>query len=201
MENILDAILSDFREVKHKLYRGVIICRSQERCEYKMELIDTAQLIRYGIQVLTATIGTVGFAILFQIRGYRLIAIAFGGAMSWVVYLLSFIQHYDAVASSLIATIVVAAFAEVGARILKTPVIILLAPMLIPLIPGRDLYYTMQHLVFGRMGQSAYYFQLVLKEAGAIAFGIILLAFLSQFIQKLRNYLIQMNHKKIKKIL
>lgn len=164
-----------------------------------MELVDTAQLIRYGIQVLTATIGTVGFAILFHIRGYRLIVIAFGGAMSWIVYLLSFIQHYDAVMSSLIATIVVAAFAEIGARVLKTPVIILLAPMLIPLIPGRDLYYTMQHLVFGRMGESAYYFQLVLKEAGAIAVGIILLAFLSQFIQKLRNYFAHRKNSKMQK--
>lgn len=156
-------------------------------------MLNTAQFVKYGMQVFMATIGSVGFAILFNTKGYRLGVIAVGGAFSWLSYILAFIQYRNPVSSILIATLVVATFAEISARLYKTPVIILLVPMLIPLIPGRDLYYMMQHLIFGRMSQCGFYLQLVLKEAGAIAFGIILLTFVTQFINKSINYLKNIN--------
>ncbi|MDD2971784.1 MAG: threonine/serine exporter family protein [Lachnospiraceae bacterium] len=156
---------------------------------------ETLPMMTYVIQVLTGTIGSIGFSILFNIKGYKIAVGAVGGAVSWIVYLISFYRTDDVVTSMLISTMVVAALAETCARICKTPVVILLVPMLIPLIPGRDLYYTMQHLVFGRMDRAAFYLQLVLKEAGAIAFGIILLTFVTQFLQKTVHYF--ENKKKI----
>ena len=142
----------------------------------------------YLIQVLMAILGSVGFAILFNIRGKKLLAIAFGGAVSWVVYLIAYAYYENAVISILISTIVVASLAELIARIIKTPVIILLVPMLIPLIPGSYFYYTMHNLIFGKMKESIHYLRLALEEAGAIACGIILVAFLIQFITKTKNY-------------
>ena len=37
------------------------------------------------IQVIMGMLGTVGFSILFHVKGKKLIAIALGGALSWVL--------------------------------------------------------------------------------------------------------------------
>lgn len=140
-----------------------------------------------------AILGSVGFAILFHTRGKKLLYIALGGALAWIVYLLSYTRYYDALISTLLSTIVVAALAELIARLIKTPVIILLVPMLVPLIPGGHFYYTMHNLLFGRMTEGMHYLQLTLEEAGAIACGIIFVAFITQFITKAKNYLMNIH--------
>ena len=140
------------------------------------------------IQVLMAVLGSLGFALLFQTKGKKLYLIASGGAISWIVYLFFYVRNNDPVISTLLSTIVVAAIAELAARMIKTPVIILLVPMLIPLIPGGNLYYAMHNLLLGQSEESTHYLQLALEEAGAIAGGIILLAFITQIITKTKNY-------------
>ena len=62
----------------------------------------------------------------------------------------------------------------------------LLVPMLIPLIPGGDLYYMMSFLVRGQYEAFGQYAQRVLTEAGAIALGIICVASLMNIIAGLR---------------
>ena len=47
----------------------------------------------------------------------------------------------------LIASAMASVFAEILARIVKSPGTVLLMPMLIPLIPGGNLYYTMFNMV------------------------------------------------------
>ena len=69
----------------------------------------------------------------------------------------------------LASSLVIAICSEVTARLIKTPVILLLVPMLIPEIPGGDLYYTMYSLIEGDSAKFASLLQLVLAEAGAIA--------------------------------
>ena len=74
---------------------------------------------------------------------------------------------------------------ELLARLLKAPVITLLVPMLVPLIPGGDLYYTTLALVQGDTAGFARYGTLFIEEAGAMAFGVILVACLVQTLGKL----------------
>ena len=118
----------------------------------------------YFVQTLMGCIGSVGFAVLFNIRGRKLLLAAGGGALAWAVYLAS----------------------ELLARAVKAPVIMLLVPMLIPLIPGGDLYYMMSFLVRGQYEAFGQYAQRVLTEAGAIALGIICVASLMNIIAGLR---------------
>ena len=75
---------------------------------------------------------------------------------------------------------------ELLARAVKAPVIMLLVPMLIPLIPGGDLYYMMSFFVRGQYEAFGQYAQRVLTEAGAIALGIICVASLMNIIAGLR---------------
>lgn len=90
-----------------------------------------------------------------------------------------------------VASLFIAAFSEILARVLKAPVILLLVPMLIPEIPGGDLYYAMYDLVqrhFADFGNSA---NKVLMEAGAIALGIILASYISKFILNIQLHLVR----------
>lgn len=81
------------------------------------------------------------------------------------------------------ASFFVAVLSELLARIIKTPVILMLVPMLIPEIPGGDLYYTMQHLVRGEYVQFGNFSNRVLIEAGAIALGIILASYAAKLVR------------------
>jgi len=139
------------------------------------------------LQILMGALGSLGFSILFNIHGRKIVIAVAGGALSYASYLITYHFYQDPVPGILLATIVAAILAEICARLFKAPVIILLVPMLIPLIPGGDLYYAMQHFVFNETEAFSEIIQLVIKEMGAIAGGIIVVTFLAQLITKLRN--------------
>ena len=143
----------------------------------------------YIIQTMMGMIGSVGFAILFGIMDRKLIGIALGGGAGWAVYLLCTANGHSMFAGLFVASLFVAAFSEILARVLKAPVILLLVPMLIPEIPGGDLYYAMYDLVqrnFADFGKSA---NKVLVEAGAIALGIILASYIAKFVRNIRIHM------------
>lgn len=128
------------------------------------------------IQIIMAVIGAVGFSLVFNIHGAKLLITAFGGALTWGSYLLAYSLTDEIFVSCLIATCATMIFAEVMARVAKTPVVILLVPMLIPMIPGGDLYRMMSNLVLGDSVLTRMYSQQLLMEVGGIAFGIILIS-------------------------
>ena len=143
----------------------------------------------YILQTVMGMIGSVGFAILFGILDRKLIGIALGGGAGWAVYLMCTANGHSMFAGLFVASLFVAAFSEILARVLKAPVILLLVPMLIPEIPGGDLYYAMYDLVqrnFADFGNSA---NKVLVEAGAIALGIILASYIAKFVRNIRIHM------------
>ena len=143
----------------------------------------------YIIQTVMGMIGSVGFAILFGILDRKLIGIALGGGAGWAVYLMCTANGHSMFAGLFVESLFVAAFSEILARVLKAPVILLLVPMLIPEIPGGDLYYAMYDLVqrnFADFGNSA---NKVLVEAGAIALGIILASYIAKFVRNIRIHM------------
>lgn len=137
------------------------------------------------LQIVMAMIGALGFGLLFRISGSRLITIMLGGAVNWGVYLLAMRWYDDRVTAFFVSTLATAVLAEVLARLLKAPVITLLVPMLVPLIPGGDLYYTTLALVQGDTAAFARYGTQFIEEAGAISFGVILVACIVQTLGKL----------------
>lgn len=145
----------------------------------------------YVVQTVMGVIGSVGFAILFGILDRKLMAIALGSGAGWAVYLLCTANGQSVFAGLFVASLFVAALSEILARVLKAPVILLLVPMLIPEIPGGDLYYAMYDLVqrqFADFGNSA---NKVLAEAAAIALGIILASYIAKFIRNIRLHFIR----------
>lgn len=139
------------------------------------------------IQMCTAFVGAMGFGVLYNIKNKKLYLIGLGGMLSWCIYLGVYSLDQDKIFSLFIATIAVVLFSEILARLIKTPVTILMVPMLIPLIPGSDLFYATSNLMLSEMEAFSFYLNLVLKEAGAIAFGILLVTSFVQVFLKITS--------------
>ena len=96
------------------------------------------------LQVLMGAVGTLGFCVLFNIRGKKLPLAVLGAALSWALC----VALESVVAGEpmrwFISAMFVAMWAEVLARVLKTPATTFLIPGIIPHIPGGALYNTMR---------------------------------------------------------
>ena len=99
------------------------------------------------LQTIMGALGSVGFALLFRVRGKLLIFAFLGGLLSWGTYCIAdiFVEH-EAL-QYLIATTILTLYSEAFARILRCPSTILLVTGWIPLIPGGALYYSISALV------------------------------------------------------
>lgn len=125
------------------------------------------------IQILSGFVGTIGFAILFNVRGKRLLIASLGGLLSWLLFVLLNLYIPSEPICYFIVAFLISTYAEIMARVLKTPTTTFITTSLIPLIPGSSLYYTMANAFQGDLEtflQKAIY---TLQLASALALGII----------------------------
>ena len=134
------------------------------------------------IQIFTGFLGSLGFSILFHIRGKKLLIASLGGLMSWTVFLLLAPLLPSEATRYFFASAAVTIYAEVFARVMKTPTTTFLVPSLIPLIPGGSLYYTMNYALNEQWtafaGKAIYTLELAL----ALALGIIAVTTLNRMV-------------------
>lgn len=126
------------------------------------------------IQLLTAFLGSLGFALLFNVRGNKLLPASLGGLLSWGVYLLAGLFTASDPLRYLIASITFTLYAEILARVLKTPATLFLVSAAIPLIPGGSLYRTMEYAMQGDSASFGVWGLATLLLAASIAAGILL---------------------------
>ena len=97
------------------------------------------------LQVLMGLAGSFGFSVLFNVRGWRLVFASLGGALSWTLYLLAEPAYPSEMFRYFLSASFVAVYAEILARVMKTPATTFLIPSIIPHIPGGALYHTMRY--------------------------------------------------------
>ena len=95
------------------------------------------------IQVVTALLGSLGFAFMLNLGKRNVIPAAVNGMCTWIVYILVRNIIDDVFIPSLAASLWAAIYAEIAARIMKAPANQYLIVGLIPLLPGAPLYYTL----------------------------------------------------------
>lgn len=127
-------------------------------------------------QSLVTIITSLGFGIIFNIRGKKLVLAAICGGLGWFTYLLSLHLGLSELISLFISSITMSIYSEIFARILKTPVTTLIVPALIPLVPGAGMYYTIIDAILGNLYESLTTGLQTLAYAGALAIGIILVS-------------------------
>lgn len=139
-------------------------------------------MMEHLIQILMGYLGSLGFNILFNIRGRKLFFASLGGLISWAVFLAlepllpgEAIRYFFAAAA-------VTVYGEIFARIEKTPTTTFLVPSVIPLIPGGSLYYTMNFALnkqWAAFSQRGFY---TLQLALSLAVGIIAVTTLTRLV-------------------
>lgn len=137
-------------------------------------------------QIITGFIGSLGFAVLFNIRGIRLLVAALGGLISWTLFLvLNHLGLNDAVNYFLVA-LTVSLYAEIMARVLKTPTTTFITTSLIPLIPGSSLYYTMAYAFSSNLERFLEKAIYTLQLASALALGIIIATTFTRIVTEIK---------------
>ncbi len=115
-------------------------------------IIPSGNYLNSGLlQLLWALLGSVSFAMIFNVRGRHLLLSSLGGLYLWAIYLFLGQFIVNEFALYFIAASAATIYAEIFARIMKTPTTLYLVIAVIPLIPGGRLYYTMEHAVNGEM--------------------------------------------------
>ncbi len=130
----------------------------------------TAPMTKVLIELFTALLGTLGFAILFRVKYKHLPVAAVGGMLTYLVYVLATLAGATLLPAAVLSSLFMGFFSEISARILKAPVAVFLLPCAIPIVPGSYLYYSMVHL----LSQNDALFSMYLLGALEICIGIAL---------------------------
>ena len=141
----------------------------------------------YIMQLVTAFIGSWGFAMLFHVRKERLLPASLGGLLAWGVYLLmGFVSSQDVV-RYFFASVVLTVYAEIMARVVKCPATLFLITGSIPLVPGGSLYRTMQFFMQNDLGAFSHQALTTVLLAVSIAVGMLFPASVFQLLQRVRT--------------
>lgn len=127
-------------------------------------------------------IATLGFGIIFNIKGKKLFFAALGGGISWFFYSLALSLNLSNISSLFISSLVFSTYCEILARILKTPVTTLVICALIPLVPGGGMYYTMLEVITGDINKALEIGINTIASAGTLALGIIFVSTITRFV-------------------
>lgn len=131
------------------------------------------------LQTLYAFAGSLGFGIIFRLRGKKLIFAALGGGLTWLLYLLLRNFLPNDFSCCFLASCFGAGYSEILARILKAPTTIFTMPAVIPLVPGGNLYRAMSGLISGDQDLFTQQGETALRTSFAIAVGILLVLIIS----------------------
>ncbi|MDE5978234.1 MAG: threonine/serine exporter family protein [Turicibacter sp.] len=138
------------------------------------------------LSCLYSFLATIGFCIIFNIRGKMVFFASLGGALGWLAFELATIFGGDLV-QFFISTVIIALYSEIMARIHKVPITVYLVAALIPLVPGSGIYYTMDHLINGDIDSFLTTFTHTIAIAGCLAFGILLVSSIFRLSQQIKS--------------
>lgn len=133
------------------------------------------------VKVISAGVVSAAFCTLFQVRGRNVIVAGLNGALGYLVYLA--LPGEGTLVRLLLASAFMNIYAEAAARLRKAPSILFLSPALIPLVPGGGMFECALKVLRGQRHEAVTQFGDVMLQAGAIAFGIILVSAMMRFIR------------------
>lgn len=114
----------------------------------------------------------IGFSIRMNLRGLKVLFIALGAGLNWGTYLV--ILHYSKslLLSVFLSTLLVCIYCEIVARLVRTPVSVFVTCVIIPLVPGSSLFYSMRAFLEGDRALASHHIGYVFLIGGTIAMAI-----------------------------
>ena len=129
----------------------------------------------------------IGSCILFEIHGPGMIFTSLGGSFGWLTYLLAGEIFGNSAVATFAAGLLIAAYAEIMARVRKCPATSYLLIAIFPLVPGLGLYHTMEYYINGDSVNFAARGRETLGAAGGLALGIFLVLSLVRMLSGYRK--------------
>lgn len=139
------------------------------------------------MQFTWALLAIIGFSLRSNLKGWRVLFTGLGGGICWATYLISLFYTKSMLLSVFLAIILVCIYSEVVARQLATPVSVFVMCVIIPLVPGRSLYYAMRYYISGESMQASKYIFDALMISGTIAIAIAIVASATSLFMRLRH--------------
>ena len=134
------------------------------------------------VQLVSCTIGCVGFALLFHNRRQDLLSNGIGAFLTWAIYL----AFYHYVPSGFFATGVtaafVAAYSQLMARLNKAPATVFLSISIFPVVPGAHLYFMMFHIVMQETAEAVVEAKALLLGCLGITLGFFVIEILNKYL-------------------
>lgn len=124
------------------------------------------------IQLISAFLGSAGFALVFNIRMPLVFLASLGGFFSWGIFLIVQSLTGNYFVACFVASAFAALYGEVMARFKKTPASVFFIPGVVSLIPGGSLFYTMSYALQSNWEKFREYGSLTVQYALGIACGI-----------------------------
>ncbi|HOZ00773.1 MAG TPA: threonine/serine exporter family protein [Candidatus Syntrophosphaera sp.] len=139
------------------------------------------------LQFLWAFLSILGFSVRVNLKGPKIWLLALGGGLSWAFYLVILYFSKSLLYSIFGATLLVCAYSEVVARLIKVPVSVFVTCSIIPLVPGSSLYYGMQAYIAGNNAIASEQIYKALLISGTIAMAIAVVSSVTNIIFRLFN--------------
>lgn len=136
---------------------------------------------------VTSFIACFAFCFILNVRDRIAFFAPLGGALCWVVY--QFLMPFaPMMVCYFAATVALSLYAELLARLLKTPVTSFLLIGLLPLVPGGGIYYTMEYALSGEF--SAFLAKLLetISIAGCLALGVLVVSTIVRFSRLVKKH-------------
>lgn len=124
------------------------------------------------IQLITSFLGALGFALFFDVNPRRIPVASLGSLLTWAIYWALYQVTGHIFVPCIIASTFAAAYAEIAARACRVPTTVFFIIAVIPLVPGRGLFYTMSAVVNADWASFALNGSATLQFAAGIAGGI-----------------------------
>jgi len=148
-----------------------------------MRPFDTLTLMQF----IWAFLAILGFSIRSNLKGIRILFTALSGGLCWAFYLIILYYSKSMLFSVFVAIILVCIYSEIVAPRLKTPVSVFVTCAIIPLVPGRGLFNSMQLYIAGDNLHASKAILQTLLIAGTISIAIAIVSSVTNLINKLMN--------------
>lgn len=138
-------------------------------------------------QIISAVLSVFFFTMLLEIPKKYALGCSVAGGVNWLVYLIVMNAWNSSMAAAFFASMAVAFFSQVFARIQKTPVNVFLVAGILPTVPGAGIYRVVYYLIRNNSNQCTYYLIQTLQIAGAIAMAIFIIDSVFRIYQHYQN--------------
>lgn len=147
----------------------------------------TYHAMERAVQLMAAALGTCGFCMIYNMRKKYMVVSTVGGFLCWATFLLMQYGGFSIFASTLMSALAVGIYGEIFAYLLKVPTTILFIPACLPLIPGKNLYYSAMALIASDWSAFQDNIVLLILYAVGIAIGLAVVVELEQIVKKLQK--------------